>query len=106
LMGLPIAHAAGTVVYITNVTNATLQANGNAYFTISLTVKWDLSSAFSSPILTEVDIAVLNSAGLGHSLGGKVESASPLTCVNSDPASCFVAGKISPVGTETVSFNL
>jgi len=105
-MGLPIAHAAGTVVYINNVTNATLQANGNAYFTISLTVKWDLSSVISSPITTEVDIGVLNSAGLGHSLGGKVESASPLTCVNGSPASCFVNGEISPVGTETVSFNL
>jgi hypothetical protein len=105
-MGLPIAHAAGTVVYINNVTNATLQANGNAYFTISLTVKWDLSSVISSPILTELDIAVSNSAGVGHSLEGKVESASPLTCVNGDPAACFVNGEISPVGTENVSFNL
>jgi hypothetical protein len=105
-MVLPAAYAAGTVVYINNVTNATLQANGNAYFTISLTVKWDLSSVISSPILTEVDIAVSNSAGLGHSLGGKVESASPLTCVNGGPASCFVEGTISPVGTETVPFNL
>jgi hypothetical protein len=106
LTGLPIAHAAGTVVYINDVTNAALEADGNAYFTISVTVKWDLSSVISSPILTEVDIAVSNSAGVGHSLGGKVESSSPLSCVNGSPASCFVAGKISPIGTETVSFNL
>src|SRR5208282_12048 len=105
-MVLPTAYAAGTVVYINNVTNATLQADGNAYFTINLTVKWDLTSIISSPILTEVDIAVSQNAGVMHSLEGKVESSSPLTCVNGNPASCFVTGTISPVGTETVSFNL
>ena len=106
LMILPVVHAAGTNVSISGVSPAILKTNGNAYFTINVTVNWDLSTVISSPITTELDMAVTNAAGVDHTVQGTVTSSSPLTCVNSGPGSCFVAGTITPIGTENVLFNL